>query len=92
MGLVNRQTDRDSGRAYSYPLTMIGERIRIRREALGLSQNELARRAKVSQPVIFALESGEQQTTRKIAQIAAALGLRPHGGERGARKNYRSPY
>lgn len=53
----------------------IGDRIRERREALGLSQNELARRSKVSQPVIFSLERGDQHTTRRIGAIASALGV-----------------
>jgi len=53
----------------------IGERIRALRENRGWSQSALARYAGISQPVIFALESGEQQTTRKLPDIARALGV-----------------
>lgn len=52
----------------------IGEKIKEFRTAMGISQSELARRAGISQPTILALESGEQASTKKLPQIAAALG------------------
>jgi len=52
---------------------VLGQEIKARREALKLSQTDLARLAGVSQPVINDLESGKQRTTKRIAAIAAAL-------------------
>lgn len=55
----------------------VGEKIKEFREAVGMSQTALARAAKISQPTIQALEAGEQTTTKKLPQIAAALGKAP---------------
>jgi transcriptional regulator with XRE-family HTH domain len=54
-----------------------GERLRQLREVAGLSQNELARRAKVPQPVISAVEGGMQDTVTldTAARLADALGV-----------------
>lgn len=46
----------------------LGKRVRERREELGLTQSELARRAKISQPVINDIESGAQQSTANRRQ------------------------
>jgi len=53
----------------------LGQRIRARREEIGLSQSELARRAGVSQPVINVLERGGATTSRYLATIARALAV-----------------
>lgn len=53
----------------------VGSRIRALREARKLSQSALARMAKVSQPVIAELESGLQASSKKLPEIAAALGV-----------------
>lgn len=54
----------------------IGSKIKHFRTILGLSQAELARMAKVSQPVIAELEKENQQTSKKLPAIASALGVR----------------
>lgn len=58
---------------YIPDMESIGARVRALREAKGMSQATLARLAKVSQPVIAALESGQQASTRRLPEIAAAL-------------------
>lgn len=51
----------------------IGNKIKRRREELGLSQEQLAEKAGVSQPLIHKLESGKALETKKLNQIANAL-------------------
>ncbi|MCZ4340155.1 helix-turn-helix transcriptional regulator [Sphingomonadaceae bacterium G21617-S1] len=51
----------------------LAERLQQRMRKLGLSQAELARRVKVSQPTINALVSGETQHSRYIGKIALEL-------------------
>ena len=51
----------------------LGQRIKFYREQLGLTQKQLATKARVSQPTIAELETGDQQTTRKLPAIAKAL-------------------
>lgn len=53
----------------------VGSRIKALREAKGLSQAALARMAKVSQPVIANLEIEQQVSTKRLPEIAAALGV-----------------
>lgn len=53
----------------------VGKYIKIAREGHRWSQAELARRAGVSQQLIAKLESGKVNETRKLAKIAAALGM-----------------
>ena len=55
----------------------IGDRIRVARLNLGLSQAELAKRANVSQGTIGQLESGRNQSSGKIVELAAALNVSP---------------
>lgn len=55
----------------------LGERIKQRRIELGLSQANLAKRAKVSQGTIGQLEVGRNQGSGKILDIAIALGVSP---------------
>ena len=52
-----------------------GKRVRERREALGLSQAQLAKSAGTSQPAIARLEAGgTEPTLRTIANLARVLG------------------
>lgn len=54
----------------------LGLRLRRARERAGLSQNELAKRAKVSQPLVSYYErSAGEPESHGIQQIAAALGV-----------------
>lgn len=73
------------------PMT-IGEKIKEFRVALSLTQSGLARKANVSQPTIVALESGTQQTTKFLPQIAAALEKAPADLDPAYREGfYRAP-
>jgi ribosome-binding protein aMBF1 (putative translation factor) len=54
----------------------VGERIRLAREAQGLSQKELAERAGIAPPVLCRFEQGEREPRTKILRrIAEALGM-----------------
>lgn len=77
---VNRQTliGSYSPAGYIDGMTGIGERILALRTKRGMSQSALAKKAKVSQPVIAELESGLQQSSKKLPEIAAALGVSAH--------------
>jgi transcriptional regulator with XRE-family HTH domain len=54
-----------------------GERLRSLRAVAGLSQSKLAKRAKVPQPVISALEANKQTTVNldTASRLADALGV-----------------
>jgi transcriptional regulator with XRE-family HTH domain len=53
----------------------MGTKIRKLREARGMSQSALAAAARVSQPVIAELEAGNQLSSKKLPEIARALGV-----------------
>lgn len=53
---------------------LLGDRIRDARKSLGWSQTELAKKAGVSQGAISGLESGRNETSKELPQIAFALG------------------
>ncbi|WP_107689156.1 helix-turn-helix domain-containing protein [Neisseria wadsworthii] len=55
----------------------IGDRIKKARLNLKLSQSELAKRANVSQGTIGQLESGRNQSSGKIVELATALNVTP---------------
>lgn len=55
----------------------IAERLKQTRESLGLSQEQLAAAAKVSQGTIGNVESGLRKNPRELLSIAKALGVRP---------------
>jgi transcriptional regulator with XRE-family HTH domain len=55
-------------------MEMLGERVKRLRSALGWSQAELARRARVPQQRISALEGGGVESPRNLAPLARALG------------------
>lgn len=53
---------------------LVGQRIRAAREAVGITQLQLADRMRVSQPVIAALEGGRgNPTIGQLAAVADAL-------------------
>lgn len=55
----------------------ISSRLKQSREALGLSQAELAKKAGVSQSTIGNLESGTRKSPKYVLTIATALGVDP---------------
>ncbi len=55
----------------------VGSRIRRLREAQGLSQEALARKAKVSRLTVIRIETGRQSPTlESLAGLARALGVK----------------
>lgn len=56
----------------------IAERLKQAREALGLSQEQLAKLASVSQGTIGNIESGLRKRPRDLLAIAAAVNVSPH--------------
>lgn len=56
-------------------MSNIGQNIAAARRARGWSQGDLAIKAKVSQGTIGHLESGRNESSKKLPQIAAALGM-----------------
>jgi transcriptional regulator with XRE-family HTH domain len=54
---------------------MLKERVKSLRKAKGWSQIRLAKEAKVSQQAIGKIETGKALESRKLPQIAAALGV-----------------
>lgn len=61
------------------PAELVGERIRARREALGLSQVQLAARAHIDITTFSKLENGRSgargPTLSRLYQVAKALGV-----------------
>lgn len=54
-----------------------GEKIRIARERVGLSQTQLGEKAGLSQKAISKLEVGGSDNSRQIVNIAEALNVKP---------------
>lgn len=54
----------------------VGQRVKARREALGLSQDQVAKAAGIKQSTIANLEGGRNKATRQVVQLAAALRCR----------------
>ena len=52
----------------------VGDRIRVERRRLNMTQQELARKAGVSQATISGLESGRAETSKELPDIASVLG------------------
>ena len=62
--------------AHEYTRRMIGEDLRKAREAAGLSQVELAKKLKVSQPMVSGAESGRARVSeRYVRRVLKACGL-----------------
>jgi phage repressor protein C with HTH and peptisase S24 domain len=53
----------------------VGKRVKECREALKMSQKELARRAGLTQPTISSLENGKSHSSGSLASIAKELGV-----------------
>lgn len=62
---------------------MIGERIKSKRLALGLSQKILAEQAGIAQQTVHSLESGRSNSTKALVKLAHALGTTPEWLETG---------
>jgi phage repressor protein C with HTH and peptisase S24 domain len=60
------------------PMETIAERLKKKRESLGLSQQDVAMRSGVSQGTIGNIESGLRKEPRELLAIAAAIGVSPH--------------
>lgn len=58
----------------SLPATL-GDRVRLSRTKIGMSQGELARRVGLTQPTISSLERNESATSMSIGSLAHALGV-----------------
>lgn len=58
------------------PAKGIGADIREARTSLGLTQHELAAKAKVSRPTIARVETGSNISTGTLEKVAKALGKR----------------
>lgn len=57
---------------------VVGRNVRRRREALGLSQEQLAHDAGVAVRLLGAIERGQQNTTvEALGKLASALGCHP---------------
>lgn len=58
-----------------FGMTTLANRIKMEMERLGITQEQLAERANVSQALIHKLISGKAKESRKMPQLAAALGV-----------------
>lgn len=53
----------------------LGQRLRERREALGMSKSALAEKAGKVREVVYRLEAGEDTTVSSLLAVMSALGL-----------------
>lgn len=97
---ISNHTETDSPEQYNSSYTFlygdfmsVADRLRSKLRELGLNESELGRRAKVPQPTINRILSGESQSPRKstVEPIATALGVSPDwllfgGGEEKTRE------
>lgn len=75
---VNRETEvAFYSPAYRMPVMALGDRIQERMKKLGISQAELARRVKISQPTINSLIRGNSTGSKHLHRIAAELQTSP---------------
>lgn len=56
----------------------LGDRIRAKRRELNISQIELAKKVGITQGALSHLESGRNETSKELPQIALALGVDVH--------------
>jgi phage repressor protein C with HTH and peptisase S24 domain len=91
LSYVNRQTSelQSPVSLYSRDMATLAERIRQCREALGISQGELAKRVGIKQQSIGDLESGKTRGTKHLLGIAKALGQTPEWLETGVGEQLR---
>ncbi len=73
------------------PVMTIAERTKIARERIGLKQDELAKKAGVSQGTIANIEGGFRKRPREIVSIAKALGVDPVWLESGSVERIYAP-
>lgn len=73
--LVNRRFDIDLGK--NFAMNTLGTRIRSARKEAGLTQVELARKVRITQPTLSDLENGHTDSTSSLVELAMALGVRP---------------
>ena len=79
---------------FEYQITTvmtIAERTKIARERIGLKQDELAKKAGVSQGTIANIEGGFRKRPREIVSIAKALGVDPLWLESGSVERIYAP-
>lgn len=69
----------------------IADRLKEERQARGLSQEGLAKAAKVSQGTIGNIESGARRRPRELLKIAGALKVRPEWLQNGEGPKHPSP-
>lgn len=62
---------------YKWFCMIVGERVRERMQAAGLSQAELARRVGVAQPTIFKLIHSSKKGSAHLHRVARELGTTP---------------
>jgi len=58
-------------------MSTLGQRLKIAREAAGLSQAALASASGVNQTTIARIEGGSRSTLRRVVEVAKALKVRP---------------
>ncbi|MGZ3767919.1 MAG: helix-turn-helix domain-containing protein [Mucilaginibacter sp.] len=75
-----------------FGMTTLANRIKREMDNLGINQEELAERAGVSQSLIHKLTSGKALQSRKISQLAAALGVNTDWLATGKGDKSASPY
>ena len=62
---------------YQTTKSSLGQRMRMRRQQKGWTQEQLARQAGTNQAVIQKIENGKSLRPRKINEIAEVLGVNP---------------
>lgn len=55
----------------------MADRIKQRMQEIGMTQDQLATAASLTQPAIFKLLAGKTKRTTRLAEISRALGVRP---------------
>ena len=67
----------NDNQGYKLVFMNMADRIKQRMQKLGITQDELAKQAELTQPAIFKLLAGKTQRTTRLAEIAKALEVRP---------------
>jgi SOS-response transcriptional repressor LexA len=66
-------------------MTNFGDRVRQRRDELGMSQEELGKAAGISQSTVAQIERGRNKGTKHILELGKALGVSPQWLQSGRR-------